>query len=290
MKELKGIFPILSTPFHEGGELDRDVLIKEVQYALEQKPHGLSINGVVSECNYLNLDERKKILDWVLAEIRGEVSVIVGVGANKITDSVSLAKHASKRGVDAVFAAPPPSGENTPDTIYAYYKAINDAVDIPIMVQDFLIPLSDVVLKRITETLTNVHYIKEERPQNTGQRASEIMALSNELRIFCIGTQMIDELQRGVIGMMPSCVGLPAYVRIFNSYISGDTETAWKEWLRIEPLISYRRQLNFIIVAKEVLRYKGIFKNIQTRALGIAMDKQEISMLHQYIARAGEPV
>lgn len=290
MRELRGIFPILNTPFDENNEVDKEDMLRQIQYAIERSPHGLGVNGEASENYNLSCDERKRILGWVLSETNGRIPIVVGVGANNTEDSVVLARHASEKGVDAVFASPLIGGETTPEAIYAHFKAINDAVEIPVIIQEHSVIMPNTLIKRMVEELQNVKYVKEERPQNMGQKITEVLSITGKVQVFCIGVQIIDELQRGAIGIMPSCVGLASYVKIFNSYMAGDVETAWAEWLRIEPLITYRRLLNSFLVAKEVLRCKGVFKNIRMRDLGTAMDDGEIKMLHELMERVGSPV
>lgn len=290
MKEIRGIIPTLLTPFNDNNKVDKEVMLRQIYYAVERNPNALGVNGEASECYSLSCAERRMILEWVLAETHGQIPIVVGVGANSTADSVSLARHASEKGVDAVFASPVIGGVTTPEAIYAHFKAINDAVAIPVIVQQHSIIVPDAVLRRMIEELENVRYIKEERPLNNGQWITKDRSLTDKVQVFSNGVQMIDELQRGAIGMMPTCLELSAYVKIFNSYMNGDIETAWAEWLRIEPLITYRWRINSILAAKEWLRYKEVFKNTRMRASGIPMDDGEIKMLHQLMERLGPPI
>jgi len=290
-KELRGIFPILSTPFDENMEVDEEDLRRQVNYVMEQGPHGIGVNGETSECYRLKCEERQQILEWVLEEIRDQIPVVVGVGAGSIADSVALARYASEKGVAAVFSSPLIGEETTPEAIYAHFKAINDAVDIPVMVQEHLIPVPNALIKRMVEELENVQYVKEERPINMGQRITEILSLTDRVQVFSIGVNMMDELQRGAIGQMPSCLGLARYVKIFDSYMRGDLETAWTEFERLMPLVTFRRQINDKLVAKELLRQKGVFRSIRTREpVGAPLDDMEIKMLNQLMERLGPPI
>jgi len=290
-KELSGIFPILNTPFDENMEVDEEDLRRQVNYAIEEGTHGLGINGWNSECHKLSCEERLRITDWVLEETSGRVPVIVGVSAAGSADSAVLAHHASEHGAAAVFSSPPISGEATPEAIYAHFKVINDTVDIPIMVQDHLIPVTSSVIARMAEELEHVRYVKEERPMNMGQKITEILSRTNRVRVFSIGVNMMDELQRGAIGQITSCLGLSRYVRIFDSYMQGDLETAWTEWERLMPLVTFRKQINAILLNKELLRQKGVFKSIRTREpVGTPLDDMEIKMSNQLMGRLGPPI
>lgn len=291
MKELKGIIPILNTPFDENNEVDKDDMLRQLNYAIAQGSHGIGVNGEASECYNLSRQERQQILEWVMEETGGQIPIVVGVGTNDSTaDSVALARHANEKGADAVFSSPLVKGETTPEAIYAHYKAINDAVDIPVIIQQHSVVISDAALKRLIEELENVRYIKEERPLNNGQWITRDQTLSDKVQVFSIGVQMMDELQRGAIGMMPSCMGLARYVKMFNSYMSGDIETAWTEWERLMPLVTYRKQINAFLVTKEVLYRKGIFKNTRMRDVGLSFDDMEIKMLNRLTEQLGPPI
>ncbi len=290
MKEIRGIIPTLLTPFNDNNKVDKEVMLRQIYYAIEQNPNALGVNGEASECYSLSCAERRMILEWVLAETHGQIPIVVGVGTNNTADSVSLARHAGEKGVDAVFAPPVIGGVTTPEAVYTHFKAINDTVAIPVIIQQHSIIVPDAMVRRMIEELENVRYIKEERPLNNGQCITKDQSLNDKVQIFSIGVQMIDELQRGAIGIMPTCLGLSAYVKIFSSYMDGDIETAWTEWLRLEPLIAYRWRINSLLAAKEGLHYKGVFKNTRMRDPGTPMDNGEIKMLHQLIERLEAPI
>lgn len=288
MQEIRGIIPILSTSFDESMRIDEEDMRHQVNYAIEQGAHGLAPNGGTSECFKLSVEERQRVTEWVMEEARGRVPVVVGVSAAGTVDSVRLARHANEKGAAGVLSMPLISGAPTPEAIYAHFKALNDAIDIPIMVQEQNIP--GALVKRMADKLEHVRYIKEEHPKNLGQKITEILSLTDKVEVFSTGRNLIDELQRGAIGALPSCVGLARYVKIFNSYTQGDFETAWVEFERLSPLVTFRQQINAILVAKEVLRRNGVFKSIRTRnPVGTPLDEMEIKMLDQIIERMGPP-
>ncbi len=291
MEEPKGVIPILNTPFDNNSEVDKDDMLRQLNYALAQHPHGIGVNGEASECYNLTLEERQRILEWTMEETKGQIPVVVGVGTTDSTaDSVALARHANEKGAAAVFSPPLIEGKTTPDAVYAHFKAINDAIDIPVIVQQHSVVIPDTVLKRLIEELENVKYIKEERPINNGQWITRDQLLSDKVQVFSIGVQIMDELQRGAIGMMPSCMGLTRYVKIFNSYMNGDIATAWAEWEPMLPLVTYRKQINAFSVTKEILHRKGIFKTIRMRGAGLPLDDMELKMLNRLMEQLGPPI
>lgn len=291
MKELRGIFPVLYTSFDESMEIDEEDLRRQVNYAIEQGTHGLVVNATDSESFKLNCEERQLTTEWVLNETHGRVPVVVGVSAGATTDSVKLTRHASEKGAIAVFSLPPLTGEITPQVIYAHFKTLNDAVNIPVMIQERLVPVPNTEIKHMVDELEHVRYIKEERPINAGQRITEILSLTDKMQVFSGGENVMNELHRGVIGVIPSCVGLAGYVKIFNNYMQGDLKTAWAEYERLLPLLTFRKQVNSILLTKEILRRKGIFKSIRTREpVGASLDELDLKMLDRLMERVGSPI
>ncbi len=291
MREIRGIFPVLYTSFDENMEIDEEDLRRQVNYAIEQGTHGLVVNASDSESIKLSREERQLATEWVLEETSNRVPVVVGVSAAATTDSVKLARHASEKGAVAVFSLPTLSSEITPQAIYAHFKAISDTVDISVMIQERLVPVPNAVIERMVEELKHVRYIKEERPINAGQRITEILSLTDKMPVFSGGENAMNELHRGVIGIIPSCIGLAGYVRIFNNYMQGKLNEAWVEYERLLPLLTFRRQVNSILVTKEILHRKGIFKSIRTREpIGAFLDELDLKMLDQLMEQVGPPI
>jgi N-acetylneuraminate lyase len=134
MKNFKGIFPALLTPFREDGGINEDALRKLVSVNLAKGVAGFYVCGSTAEVFLLKPEERKRILEIVADEVKGKAAVICHVGAIGTDWSIEFARHAAALGVDALSSVPPFYYPFSPGEILDYYRDIADAVDLPMVV------------------------------------------------------------------------------------------------------------------------------------------------------------
>jgi len=151
-----GSFTALVTPFKNGG-LDEAGLRALVNWQIEQGSHGLVPVGTTGESPTLSHDEHNKVTEWVIAEAKGRIPVIAGAGSNSTREAVALAKHAEKAGADAVLVVTPYYNKPTQEGMYHHFKAVNDAIGIPIFIYN--IPPRSVVDLSV-ETMTRLFELK----------------------------------------------------------------------------------------------------------------------------------
>src|SRR5215468_10446110 len=118
-----GIFHIMATPFADGGELDTAGLPRLVEAALATGVTGLTILGIAGEAHRLTDEERRRVVDAVVKEVRGRVPVAVGVSASGTHLASAFAVMAREYGADAVMVAPPAGARNL-DAVAEYYQAV----------------------------------------------------------------------------------------------------------------------------------------------------------------------
>lgn len=151
-----GSFTALVTPF-KNGALDEAGLRALVNWQIEQGSHGLVPVGTTGESPTLTHDEHNKVTEWVVAEAKGRVPVIAGAGSNSTREAVALARHAEKAGADAVLVVTPYYNKPTQEGMYHHFKAVNDAIGIPIFIYN--IPPRSVVDLSV-ETMTRLFELK----------------------------------------------------------------------------------------------------------------------------------
>ena len=133
MDNLRGIFPATVSTFDMDGRFDAVSMRQIVRHQIDSGVHGLYVCGGTGEGLLMNSKERQDLLETVLDETRGDVTVIAHVGAFQIPETITLAKHASEIGVDAISALPP-SYFYKPDEISQvnYYKSIAQVSEVPL--------------------------------------------------------------------------------------------------------------------------------------------------------------
>lgn len=159
----KGSITALITPF-KNGQLDEDALRHLVEWQIAEGTHGLVPTGTTGESPTLNFDEHKRVIDVTIEVSRGRVPVIAGTGSNATDEAIDLSKHAEKSGADGLLIVNPYYNKPTQDGLYAHFKAINDAVGIPIIIYNIPsrtnVDMSVATMARIFE-LKNVVGVKD---------------------------------------------------------------------------------------------------------------------------------
>ena len=121
MSTLRGILPVLATPYDAGGEIVESEVRALVRWLLDQGAHGLSAVGEASESSRMTREERMRLAEVVFDETRGRVPVIVGVSAPNARESAILAEHAGSLGAAAVFLMPT-AGAGYDETLAAFRR------------------------------------------------------------------------------------------------------------------------------------------------------------------------
>ena len=129
----RGSNPALITPM-KNGEVDEAAFRKFVSWQIGEGSHGLVPVGTTGESPTLTPDEHKRVIEICIAEARGRVPVIAGTGSNSTAEAIEYTRHATQAGADAALVVVPYYNKPTQDGLYAHFKAIADAVDIPIFV------------------------------------------------------------------------------------------------------------------------------------------------------------
>ena len=286
---IRGILPIVYTPFDANGRIDEEDLERLVDYMIDQGTHGLAAVGGASECHKMPVDERKWLAERTMAFVGGRVPTIVGTSATNTADAVELSRHAESIGAKAVFLTPPLFGVVNPGALAHHYGAVSRAVGIPVMVQDAQVSVAPAQIVRLAEQFPNVNYAKEEAPLESGHRISELKRLRPEINVLSGGSYLLDDLARGAQGAIPGSVGVGDLSKAYDRWVASDEAGARAAFDHFTPLSFFRRQFP-LLCAKEVLRRIGVFKAAHLRQPdGSAMDEQDHRELSILMERMGPP-
>ena len=159
----RGSFTALVTPFNNGS-VDEKAFRGLVDWQIAEGTSGLVPVGTTGESPTLSHDEHRQVIEWCVEEARGRVPVVAGAGSNSTKEAVDLARHAEKSGADAVLVVTPYYNKPTQEGLYQHYKAINDAIGIPIIIYNIpprsVIDMSVDTMKRLFE-LPNIAGVKD---------------------------------------------------------------------------------------------------------------------------------
>ena len=159
---LRGVFPVLQSPFDDADRLDLDALAAEVEFCRRAGVHGVVYPAIASEFQYLTDDERRAGVEAVVGAAAGAIPVVAGVAAASRAQAVVYAGHAARAGATAVMALPPIISPGRADELRAYYAGIAEAAGLPLFVQHSQAGMDAAFLADLVRDIESVHYIKEE--------------------------------------------------------------------------------------------------------------------------------
>jgi 4-hydroxy-tetrahydrodipicolinate synthase len=128
-----GSIVALVTPFRNG-MLDERAFQDLVAWHLAEGTHGLVPVGTTGESPTLSHPEHERVIELCIEAAARRVPVIAGTGSNSTEEAISLTRHAKRAGADAALVVTPYYNKPTQEGLYAHYKAIHDAVDLPIVI------------------------------------------------------------------------------------------------------------------------------------------------------------
>jgi 4-hydroxy-tetrahydrodipicolinate synthase len=158
-----GSMPALVTPFKDG-KFDETAFRALVDWQIQSGSHGLVPVGTTGESPTLSHAEHRHVVNVCIDEARGRVPVIAGAGSNNTAEAIELARHAENDGADAVLVVTPYYNKPTQEGLYQHFKAINDAIGIPIVIYNIpgrsVIDMTIDTMKRLYE-LDNIVGVKD---------------------------------------------------------------------------------------------------------------------------------
>lgn len=287
---MRGVFPILVTPFDQKSRIDEDSLRRLVEFNIKAGVHGLGI-ALGSEIFKLSETERELLTRLVAEQVNGRVPVVVNSGAAGTDLAVLYSVSAEANGADALMLMPPSFMPAGPKEVLEYFQAVSEAVHIPIFIQDTAsahIPSG--LAFRIAESCPNVRYIKVESMPISSKVREAVSVAGERLVVFggAGGSYFIEELRRGSQGTMPFPSQPEAFTAVWNHFQYGQEAAAQEVFNRkILPVNRLAEQGTgiYYTVHKEILRRRGVIETAVVRHPEPAIDAQTWEELKQLIDR-----
>jgi 4-hydroxy-tetrahydrodipicolinate synthase len=161
--KFRGSFTALVTPF-KNGAVDEKAFRALVDWQIAEGTNGLVPVGTTGESPTLSHEEHHHVVEWCIEQAHGRVPVVAGAGSNSTKEAIDLARHAEKSGADAVLVVTPYYNKPTQEGLFQHFKAINDAIGIPIIIYNIpprsVIDMSVDTMKRLFE-LKNIAGVKD---------------------------------------------------------------------------------------------------------------------------------
>jgi len=270
----KGVFPVAPTVFDANGTLDLEGQKRAIDFMIDAGSHGLCILANFSEQFVLTDAEREAVMATVLDHVAGRVPVIVTTTHFSTAICADRSRRAEAAGAAMVMIMPPYHGATiriSEQGIFDFYRAVSDAITIPIMVQDAPVagtPLSVPLLARMAQEIENLAYFKIEVPQAAGKLRALIESGGEAIEGPWDGEEAITlfaDLDAGATGAMTGG-GYPDGIRqITDAYFAGRREEALQAYERWLPLINFENRQCGLAACKALMKEGGVIAHETVR-------------------------
>lgn len=239
MSIFKGSGVALCTPFTDEG-INENTLRKLINFQLNNYSDALVILGTTGEPSTMTEDEKERVISVTVEMAKGKLPVIVGTGGNNTKKVIADSIRAEKMGADALLVVTPYYNKATPKGLYEHYKAVSDAIDIPIIVYNVPsrtgLNVSPETLARLA-TIKNIKGVKE-ASGNISQIA-EVARLCPEIDLISGNDDQITPiLALGGCGVISTIANLvPKEVHdLVMMFFNGDIKGSIAKQLELNPL------------------------------------------------------
>lgn len=271
---IQGVLPIAHTPFTPDDQIDYPSLRRQIDWAYSVGVSGFA-TGMVSEILRLTAEERLELTDRLVEFSAGRGAVIMSVGGESIRQAVFYALRAEAAGCDGVMAIVPISTALPSEQVRAYYRAIADAIAIPVIVQDASSYVGkaislDVYIELLDQYGAEKILFKPEAAPIGPNLSALRDASGGRARVLegSGGILLVDSFRRGIVGTMPGMEFLEGIVSLWQALQRGDDAAVYRIYFPICALVALQLQAGldgFLAVEKYVLHQRGLFTTDRRR-------------------------
>jgi 4-hydroxy-tetrahydrodipicolinate synthase len=291
---LKGMFPVLPTPFHDDRAIDPAGLQRVAEFAIAGGADGVVFPGFASEVDDLDGAERRTLLTALTEAVAGRVPIIAGASSPTVAETVARCREAESLGIRHVMIQAPKSVGATADDVSAFYAAIaREVPGLEIVLQNAPAPrgsdLAPATVVAIARDNPAIRYVKEETLPS-GAAISHLVANRPASVAGILGgggaRYIVEEYSRGACGAMPAAEFTDLHVALDRAWRGGDIAQARRIYELLLPLLVIQA-FSRMRFTKYVLTRRGILRNDVVRAKIApldAHDRAEIDALLDRIA------
>ncbi len=238
----KGSIVAIVTPF-KNGKFDEKTFGDLIEWHIKQGTHGIVPCGTTGEASTLEFEEHYRVIEVAVKAANKRIPVIAGTGANSTDEAIEITKKAKKLGADGALLVTPYYNKPTQEGLYRHYKAVADAVKIPIVLYNVpgrtAVNMLPSTVARLTEC-KNIVGIKEA----TGdmKQASELIRLCGD-RLTVLSGDDFTTLPLLALGghgaiSVTANVAPKDSAEMYNAWANGDIAKARELHYKLEPINS----------------------------------------------------
>lgn len=244
----RGSYTVAVTPFTEDGSaIDVPRLKKFLDWQIEVGVPGIIMLGTTGEFLTVSDDERRLLVETTVKHVNGRMDVMVGTMNAHTPRAVRYSREAEELGADGLMIAPPYYYTPTEDEIFNYYRAISEAVSIPIMLYNnpftTNVDMSAKLVGRMTRAFENVRYIKE-ASMDVARVFDLVEETKGVMNVFA-GERIYESYRLGAVG----------YVNPYGNYLPRASSRIWG--LLVEGRIEDAKRIQSIITRIDHIIMEG---------------------------------
>ena len=177
MTTITGSIVAIVTPMHEDGSLDLPGMQQLVDFHVQQGTDAICVVGTTGESPTVTVEEHHQLIELVIKQAAGRVPVIAGTGANSTAEAIEMTLFAKQAGADAALSVVPYYNKPTQEGLYRHFKAIAEAVDMPVILYNVpgrtVVEMSNETTLRLAQ-IPNIVGVKD--ATGSIERAGELVA------------------------------------------------------------------------------------------------------------------
>lgn len=292
-EKFSGVHWMLATPFHEDESIDLSGLSNLVDKAVSSNCKGMVCLGVTGEAARLTDVERYHLAETVIQRSEG-LPVTVGTTAGSTMAAIERSKESQKLGAAAVMVSPPPMGKPNPEAVIGHYSRLADAIDIPIVVQDYPstsgVHMSPEFIADLNRRVPAAQYLKLEDPPTPPKISAIRKLVGNNMPIFggLGGVFLLEELARGSAGAMTGFAYPEVLVDICRLMAEGKNKKAEELFSRCLPLMLFEFQEGIGVgIRKYALKSRGFIECSTVRHPGPNPNEETQQEFHRLVEAVG---
>lgn len=290
--KFRGAYVAIATPFNADGSLDEQGLVDLIEFQIAGGTHGIVPCGTTGEAATMSHAEHQWVVELTIKTVAGRVPVLAGTGSNSTSESIELTRQAKAAGADGALMITPYYNKPSQEGLYQHFKAVAEAVDIPIVMYNVpgrtSINMLPATVARCA-AIPNIVGIKEASANL--QQVSEVIGLcpddfavlsgddfTSMVTVMVGGTGVISVSSNVVPGEMAAMIG---------AALDNDNNRARELHYRLLPLMQAMFFDTNPVPAKTALAMMGKIKSDHVRLPLYAMNEAAAAKLKKVMQDCG---
>lgn len=291
MTIFRGAFVAIVTPFTDG-RVDEQALADLIEFHIANGTHGIVPCGTTGESATMSHDEHHRVVELTVKTVNGRVPVVAGSGSNSTAEAIDLTRHARQAGADGALMVSPYYNKPSQEGLYQHYKAVAEAVDIPIILYNVPSRTSSNILPATVARLAgvdNIVGIKE--ASGDLNQISEVIRLCPDDFAVMSGDDFtsMPTVMLGATGVISvtSNVAPKDMAQMMDAALAGDLATARNLHYKLFPLMQAMFYDTNPVPAKKSLELMGKIKSGTPRLPLYPMNDETLVRLKAALADYG---